>query len=745
MRETLVELKAASKYYKTDTHVVEALRGINLKFEQGEFVAVTGESGSGKSTLLRAICGLIPLDDGDLMLKGRSCFSCSSEEWSVIRCREIGIVWQDYKLVEHYTVMDNVIMALRIAGIEENVQERAAEALRRVGLGNYENQRAGRLSSGQKQRLAIARAVAVSAPIILADEPTGNLDHQSSLEILRLLRDVAKDSLVIMVTHDFAEAQEFVSRKVTIRNGQVMDDVKLSKEDSAGKAEDIAGRSADGNEADIQQSPAKDEDDLLFSQKLTVKKTRKDILYFAWRNLCGHKVKTGLILLLMMLVAVISYGSVGEMLMFRDDRIARVTDDSIFAQQDRTRLLVKKLDDSDLGTADLKKIKSVSGVMDADLYGVVNEVEYVMNPGDKKGYMKSVSVLQKKDMQEGDPAKAPAEVVVSRNLGIKKGGRINVAFQCRNYWGRDETLRYSFKVTGISRDQTGQVYFSDHFCEMLCLPLTSEDVTLNYGWKGGKYLRSFRVIPFISSVASGAGIALSDSYEVPPSVLYQFDKKLAKVFAGGEQLRQGNKKLTVQYQKEKHDSTTFFMGVSEEVFRECYEMYGKEKSGEIAIHIKSYNSTDRVIRSLKKKGYDAISTYRVSKTEYDADRMQQRMNIFKIMGAVLVAMFLAQLLVHMIFYRIRRKEEFLVQTLGMPVEQMLWSEAAELVIELVAVLLLGGIVVRLLYLNEEARVMLDYYSVMGAVYVILYNIVCVAAVWLLHRKFYKKWSKRQTM
>lgn len=745
MRETLVELKAASKYYKTDTHVVEALRGINLKFEQGEFVAVTGESGSGKSTLLRAICGLIPLDDGDLMLKGRSCFSCSSEEWSVIRCREIGIVWQDYKLVEHYTVMDNVIMALRIAGIEENVQERAAEALRRVGLGNYENQRAGRLSSGQKQRLAIARAVAVSAPIILADEPTGNLDHQSSLEILRLLRDVAKDSLVIMVTHDFAEAQEFVSRKVTIRNGQVMDDVKLSKEDSAGKAEDIAGRSADDNEADIQQSPAKDEDDLLFSQKLTVKKTRKDILYFAWRNLCGHKVKTGLILLLMMLVAVISYGSVGEMLMFRDDRIARVTDDSIFAQQDRTRLLVKKSDDSDLGTADLKKIKSVSGVMDADLYGVVNEVEYVMNPGDKKGYMKSVSVLQKKDMQEGDPAKAPAEVVVSRNLGIKKGGRINVAFQCRNYWGRDETLRYSFKVTGISRDQTGQVYFSDHFCEMLCLPLTSEDVTLNYGWKGGKYLCSFRVIPFISSVASGAGIALSDSYEVPPSVLYQFDKKLAKVFAGGEQLKQGNKKLTVQYQKEKHDSTTFFMGVSEDVFRECYEMYGKEKSGEIAIHIKSYNSTDRVIRSLKKKGYDAISTYRVSKTEYDADRMQQRMNIFKIMGAVLVAMFLAQLLVHMIFYRIRRKEEFLVQTLGMPVEQMLWSEAVELVTELLAVLLLGGIVVRLLYLNEEARVMLDYYSVMGAVYVILYNIVCIAAVWLLHRKFYKKWSKRQTM
>ena len=143
MRETLVELKLASKYYKTDTHVVEALRRISLTFERGEFVAVTGESGSGKSTLLRVICGLVPLDDGDLLLHGESCFSCSPEEWNEIRCREIGMIWQDYKLIEHYTVMDNVIMALRIAGIEENVQERAAEALQRAGLMDYENHKAG--------------------------------------------------------------------------------------------------------------------------------------------------------------------------------------------------------------------------------------------------------------------------------------------------------------------------------------------------------------------------------------------------------------------------------------------------------------------------------------------------------------------------------------------------------------------------------------------------------------------------
>ncbi len=731
MRETLVELKLASKYYKTDTHVVEALRRISLTFERGEFVTVTGESGSGKSTLLRVICGLVPLDDGDLLLHGESCFSCSPEEWNEIRCREIGMIWQDYKLIEHYTVMDNVIMALRIAGIEEDVQERAAEALQRAGLKDYENHKAGQLSSGQKQRLAIARAVAVSAPIILADEPTGNLDHQSSLEILRLLRDVAKDSLVIMVTHDFAEAQEFVSRKVTIRNGQVMDDVKLQETDGSDT------QTGDKKQRQKTMDPGKG--------GVQRKAELKDILYFAWKNIRGHKVKTGLILLLMMLVAVISYGSIGEIQMFRDDRLARVTDDSIFGEQDRMRLLVKRSDGAPMGKTDLEKIRKLPEVVAADLYGAINEIEYTVSSRDHKGYMKSTSVLKKQDIKKGSMAEKTGEIVVSRGVGVQKGSTVNISFQCRNYWGRDETLKYSFRVAGICNAQTPQVYFSDAFCEMLYLPLASKELTMNYGRKDGKYLGSQRMIPFISEVASGAGVAMADSFQVPASILYRFDKKLKKVFAETEQLKMGDRKIPVQYTKKTHSSTLFFLGVSEPVFRECYSDYGKEQSGEFSVYIKSYNSTDRVIRSLRDKGYDGVSTYRASKTEYDPDRLQQRISIFEIMGAILGVMFLVQILVHMIFYRIRRPEEFLMQTLGITVDRLLWIEAAELVLELIAVLILGGIVVWLLHYNEEAQVMLDYYTVAGAVCVLLYNVVCVSASWLLHCRFYKKWFKRQIM
>ncbi len=731
MRETLVELKLASKYYKTDTHVVEALRRISLTFERGEFVAVTGESGSGKSTLLRVICGLVPLDDGDLLLHGESCFSCSPEEWNEIRCREIGMIWQDYKLIEHYTVMDNVIMALRIAGIEEDVQERASEALQRAGLKDYENHKAGQLSSGQKQRLAIARAVAVSAPIILADEPTGNLDHQSSLEILRLLCDVAKDSLVIMVTHDFAEAQEFVSRKVTIRNGQVMDDVKLQETDGSDT------QTGDKKQRQKTMDPGKGG-----GQR---KAELKDILYFAWKNIRGHKVKTGLILLLMMLVAVISYGSIGEIQMFRDDRLARVTDDSIFGEQDRMRLLVKRSDGAPMGKTDLEKIRKLPEVVAADLYGAINEIEYTVSSRDHKGYMKSTSVLKKQDIKKGSMAEKTGEIVVSRGVGVQKGSTVNISFQCRNYWGRDETLKYSFRVAGICNAQTPQVYFSDAFCEMLYLPLASKELTMNYGWKDGKYLGSQRMIPFISEVASGAGVAMADSFQVPASILYRFDKKLKKVFAETEQLKMGDRKIPVQYTKKTHSSTLFFLGVSEPVFRECYSDYGKEQSGEFSVYIKSYNSTDRVIRSLRDKGYDGVSTYRASKTEYDPDRLQQRISIFEIMGAILGVMFLVQILVHMIFYRIRRPEEFLMQTLGITVDRLLWIEAAELVLELITVLILGGIVVWLLHYNEEARVMLDYYTVTGAVCVLLYNVVCVSASWLIHCRFYKKWFKRQIM
>ena len=152
-----------------------------------------------------------------------------------------------------------------------------------------------------------------------------------------------------------------------------------------------------------------------------------------------------------------------------------------------------------------------------------------------------------------------------------------------------------------------------------------------------------------------------------------------------------------------------------------------------------------MIRSLRDKGYDGVSTYRASKTEYDPDRLQQRISIFEIMGAILGVMFLVQILVHMIFYRIRRPEEFLMQTLGITVDRLLWIEAAELVLELITVLIMGGIVVWLLHYNEEARVMLDYYTVTGAVCVLLYNVVCVSASWFIHCRFYKKWFKRQIM
>ena len=534
-----------------------------------------------------------------------------------------------------------------------------------------------------------------------------------------------------MVTHDFAEAQEFVSRKVTIRNGQVMDDVKLQETDGPDE------QTGDKKQRQKTMDPGKG--------GVQRKAERKDILYFAWKNIRGHKVKTGLILLLMMLVAVISYGSIGEIQMFRDDRIARVTDDSIFGEQDRTRLLVKRSDDAVMGKTDLEEIRKLSEVVAADLYGAVNEIEYTISSRDQKGYMKSVSVLKKQDIKKGTMAEKTGEIVVSRGVGVKKGATVNISFQCRNYWGSDETLKYSFRVTGICKDQTPQVYFSDAFCEMLYLPLASEELTMNYGWKDGKYLGSQRMIPFISDVASGAGVTMADTFQVPASILYPFDKKLKKVFAGAEQLEVGDRKVPVQYIKKTHSSTLFFLGVSEPVFRECYSDYGKEQSGELSVYIKSYNSTDRVIRSLRDKGYDGVSTYRASKTEYDPDRLQQRMSIFEIMGAILGVMFMVQILVHMIFYRIRRREEFLMQTLGITMDRLLWIEAAELVLELITVLILGGIVVWLLHYNEEARVMLDYYTVTGAICVLLYNIVCVSASWLLHCRFYKKWFKRQIM
>ena len=242
----LLTLKNIGKIYVSEGNVAVGIRGVNLSFERGEFVAVTGKSGSGKSTLLSVISGMDTYEEGDLLIEGKSTAHYTQPDWEEYRQKYISFIFQDYNIIESFTVLQNVELALMHITDPRERRRRALELIRRVGLSDRLRQKGSKLSGGQKQRTVIARALAKDSPIILADEPTGNLDSATGKEIIELLREVSKDKLVIVVTHNFEQVEYCATRHIRIYDGAVESDhvVKAPEPVTPGKTAELPTRGA---------------------------------------------------------------------------------------------------------------------------------------------------------------------------------------------------------------------------------------------------------------------------------------------------------------------------------------------------------------------------------------------------------------------------------------------------------------------------------------------------------------------
>ena len=221
----MLTLKDIRKDYVAGDMTVHALRGVSISFRESEFVSILGPSGCGKTTLLNIIGGLDQYTDGDLVINGRSTKEYKDRDWDTYRNHTIGFVFQTYNLIPHQSVLANVELALTISGVErEERRERAIKVLERVGLGDQINKKPNQMSGGQMQRVAIARALINDPDILLADEPTGALDSETSVQIMELLKEIASDKLVVMVTHNPDLAERYSTRIVKLLDGQIMGD-----------------------------------------------------------------------------------------------------------------------------------------------------------------------------------------------------------------------------------------------------------------------------------------------------------------------------------------------------------------------------------------------------------------------------------------------------------------------------------------------------------------------------------------
>ena len=221
----MLKLKKINKSYTTGDFTQQALKDVSLEFRQNEFVAILGPSGSGKTTLLNIIGGLDQYDKGDLVINNKSTKKFKGTEWDAYRNNCIGFVFQNYNLISHINILANVEMGMTLSGISSKARrKKALEVLKRVGLEEHHHKKPNQLSGGQMQRVAIARALANDPDIILADEPTGALDSKTSVQIMELIKEIAKDKLVIMVTHNPDLAETYASRIISMKDGAIIED-----------------------------------------------------------------------------------------------------------------------------------------------------------------------------------------------------------------------------------------------------------------------------------------------------------------------------------------------------------------------------------------------------------------------------------------------------------------------------------------------------------------------------------------
>lgn len=427
----LLRLQDIGKIYVSEGSVAVGIRGVNLSFDRGEFVAVTGKSGSGKSTLLNVISGMDSYEEGELYIEEQTTSHYLQPEWEEYREKYISFIFQDYNIIESFTVLENVELALMHIEDSKVRRARALELIERVGLSSHIKHKGSRLSGGQKQRTVIARALAKDSPIILADEPTGNLDSRTSREIIELLREVSRDKLLIVVTHNFEQVEHCATRHVRIFDGAVESDHVITRPD-------VTSAGSEVKETGAKKSLATD--------------VRRGALL--GRSIFTAKPRLSFFICLLLLVGTL--GIFVTTSFFTSD--ITVFDKNFMFNHIDGRLIVVKQNGSPITEAELEELASVSGAESVLHYDKL--LDYAQRGGNTVFYREDginhtlfINPTYEKDygaMTVGRYPEAPGEVILYLPIYMQP------------HFGKDEILIDRITLNSLSLSVVGIKYYYDN-------------------------------------------------------------------------------------------------------------------------------------------------------------------------------------------------------------------------------------------------------------------------------------------
>jgi len=415
-----IELKKVSKYYASEESVSMGFSRLDLELDMGEFVAITGESGSGKSTLLNVISGLDTYEEGEMFVCGEDTAAYNIQDYEDYRKTYIGNIFQDFNLVNSYTVYQNIELVMLMCGWKKKeVKARVNELIELVGLTQYARTKASKLSGGQKQRVAIARALAKNAPIIVADEPTGNLDSESAAAVMETLAKVSADKLVVVVTHNYEQAEPYVTRKITMHDGKIIEDKRIrasrAKEDKVITVnyynEFVLNEQNEEIKTKTKKKPAAELD---YSQFGNMKKGSE--LRLGIRNTFNIPSKFILLFIVYLFVAsavIGQYSSVKNNL----NQESLMGMNVFFTNIDTDRLVLTKKDGSTFSDKDIEKIKKIDNidkVVKTDVF-LDEYVDLILSESYVEGPVLSASELDAADLRYGALPKNSKEVVIKYN------------------------------------------------------------------------------------------------------------------------------------------------------------------------------------------------------------------------------------------------------------------------------------------------------------------------------------------